>query len=251
MIRWELMESWREVLREAGLASFESLWNLKKVPFKRKKDREILRLELGERVFFLKRYFRLSWRERFFTWAEREWQAARTLAAEGFGVPEPVAMGVEVLLGWRKRALSLFREAPGKRLEDLLRENPSLVSEILEPLAETAARFHALGFSHQDFYLCHLFWDGQRIYLIDLQRVRRSRPPKTSWIIKDIAELFYSAREILGTYARDFEKDFLKLYARQHPWLLSEKGLTKLEKKVRRIARHDARLKARRKSPKA
>ncbi len=243
---FEIEPSWREILAGAGLASFEALWEVPARVFKIKREREIRRLEVSGRRLFLKRYFRFGALE-FRTGAEREWWAARELSRRGFGVPEPVAFGLE--RGIRpRRALSVFLEAPGVRLEDLLRDSPGSFRELIPPLVETAARFHAQGFSHQDFYLCHFFWNGHRLTLIDLQRVRWAGRPKPRWIIKDLAELFYSARELLGPEAGEFEARFLEGYLRFHPWLKSPSMLKKLEKKIRRIAAHDARLKARSRS---
>ncbi len=239
----EILSPWRSLLKRAGLSTFEALWRVEGLPFKRKPDREILLLEVSGRRLFLKRYFRFGLRD-FRCGAECEWWAARELLREGFSVPEPVAFGIERKL-WPKRALSLFCEARGRRLEDLFREDPESFRGVLPVLINTAARFHALGFSHQDFYLCHLFWDGERLTLIDLQRVRRARKPRARWIIKDLAELFYSARNVLGEEAEEFEALFLEGYFREHPWLNTPSMLNKLEKKIRRIAAHDAKLKTR------
>jgi len=246
MTIFEISPRWQELLKGQGLVTFEALWEAPTKPFKSKKDREIALLELGDERFFLKRYFRFPLFGFLKSGAEREWWAAKELSVHGFHVPEPVAFGLERGLR-RHRALSLFREVPGKRLEDLFKESPELFRKLLPPLVETAARFHALGFSHQDFYLCHLFWDGKRLFMIDLQRVRRARKIKPYWVIKDLAELFYSARQILGPGTREFEKAFLEAYFHYHPWLSEEKRLIKLEKKIAKIAAHDAKLKARRK----
>ncbi len=243
---FEIEPAWREILAGAGLASFEALWKVPARAFKVKRDREIRLLELDGRRLFLKRYFRFGCLE-LRTGAEREWWAARELARRGFGVPEPVAFGLE--RGIRpRRALSVFLEAPGVRLEDLFRDSPDSFRELIPPLVETAARFHAQGFSHQDFYLCHFFWDGTRLVMIDLQRVRWARKPKPRWIIKDLAELFYSARQVLGPDSGEFEQIFLEGYTRFHPWLGTPSMLKKLEKKIGRIAAHDAKLRARRRS---
>jgi len=242
----EIRPRWQELLKTQGLVTFEALWEAPIRRFKSKKDREIGVLELGGKRFFLKRYFRLPLFGLLSSGAEREWWAARQLLNYGFQVPEPVAFGLERGLR-RHRALSLFREAPGSRLEDLFKETPEVFHTLLPSLVEIAARFHALGFSHQDFYLCHLFWDGKRIFIIDLQRVRRSRKIKPYWVIKDLAELFYSARRVLGPQSSAFEEAFLKAYLRYHPWLSEEKCLIKLKKKIAKIAAHDAKLKAKRK----
>jgi len=239
----EIAPAWSRPLRRAGLAEFEAFWGRVGRPFKSKPDREIRLLEIEGRPLFLKRYFRFGWKERL-CGAEREWWAVRELSGYGFGVPEPVAFGLEKGLRPR-RAFSLLAAVPGRRLEDLFQEEPEIALPLAPPLANLAARFHALGFSHQDFYLCHLFWDGSRFFLIDLQRVRRSESLRIRWIIKDLAQLFYAARGILGEDCREFERVFLQDYARYHPWIRAAKMLKRLESKIRRIAAHDAKIKAR------
>ncbi|QJA06641.1 hypothetical protein FVE67_07475 [Thermosulfurimonas marina] len=242
---FEIVPGWREKLAGCGLERFEAFWGEVGRPFKVKPDREIRLLEVRGQSLFLKRYFRFGALE-FVCGAEREWWAVKELSRRGFSVPEPVAFGLERGLRPR-RAFSLLSAAPGRRLEDLFREEPEVALRLAWPLAAFAARFHALGFSHQDFYLCHLFFDGRRFFLIDLQRLRQSEGLRFRWIIKDLAELFYSAREVLGESSAEFEKRFLSEYGRFHPWLESPKMLKRLEGKIRKIAAHDAKLKARQK----
>ncbi len=244
MKRLEVNPSWVPRLEAAGLKEFEDFWRYPAQSFKKKKDREILFFPLGERRLFLKRYHFSFWQGFQERGAGREWWAAQSLSKEGFAVPSPVALGVERGLR-RRRAFSLFAEAPGERLEDLLRAHPQDYSRFLSPLVQTVARFHQQGYSHQDLYLCHLFWHEGEVVFIDLQRVRHTAGFKPRWIIKDLAELFYSARQILGPLASEFEREFLELYAAFHPWIRRSQSLIRLEKKIQRIARHDAKLQAR------
>ncbi len=230
-------------LSRVGLLTFDDFWRLRARPFKRKRDREIRVLNLDGKTYYLKRYFRLPrWRK---SGAETEWEGAMRLLRAGFSVPLPVCLGLERTF-WAGRAFTLFRSAQGVRLEDLFRQQfwPPLVT----PLAEVAGRFHAQGFSHQDFYLCHFFWDEEegRLTIIDLQRLRWAKRPKKRWVVKDLAELFYSVRETLSQdEAISFQEEFLRTYASYLPWV-KEKGFwSRVEKKIKRIARHDQKLKAR------
>jgi len=229
-------------LSRAGLLTFEDFWHLRARPFKRKKDREIRILTLDGKEYFLKRYFQLPRWGR--SGAEVEWEGAMQLLRRGFSVPLPVCLGIErkFLSG---RAFTLFQAARGRRLEDLFREGLSL--RLVSRLADVAGRFHAQGFSHQDFYLCHFFWDedDERLTIIDLQRLRFSRTPRRRWVVKDLAELFYSAEQVLsGDDLELFREEFFAVYASHLPWVREKKVLRLIERKKRRIARHDRKLKA-------
>ncbi len=226
-----------------GILSFEDFWNFPAEPFKLKKDRAIYRLDFGGQSFFLKKYFSLSRFRR--NEALNEWQAAKKLKEKGFRVPQPVAYGERYRSLLKKEAFVLFTEAPGSRLEDLFRKEPSLGLEMAPRLARFAACFHGAGFSHQDFYLCHIFWHEGNFYLIDLQRVRFCRRPPISWFVKDLAELFYSARNVLGEAFSGFWESFKEHYAKEMPRRTGNLFWRRVEWKMARIARHDSRIKKR------
>ena len=235
------------LLSQANLFTFEDFWSLKTTPFKKKKDREISLFQWEGKTFFLKRYFRIP----LFgpSGAEREWFGAQRLIRAGLKVPLPVSLGIQK--NWFKgRAFSLFLQAKGKRLEDLFLQEGW--RPFLKPLVQTATRFHLLGFSHQDFYLCHFFWDEaeKALTIIDLQRLRWRKNPPRRWIIKDLAELFYSARQTLDKNEYEaFREAFLFHYARYLPWIKKKKALEKLEKKIARITSHDRKRKQKAFSP--
>ncbi len=231
------------LLDQAGLVAFEDFWEGNFPLFKKKKDRAIYRLEIEGQFFFLKRYFPFPfWRK---NEARNEWEAACLLRRSGFKVPTPVAFG-ERRKGFKKMAFTLFKAAEGERLEDLFRQEPEKsLQEIVPVLAHLAGRFHRAGFAHQDFYLCHFFWDGKELTLIDLQRVRRSLPSKKAWVIKDLAELFYAAENVLAGQFPVFLQKFSRHYALFVPWIKDPAFLAKIGRKKAKIARHDAKLKAR------
>jgi len=69
---------------------------------------------------------------------------------------------------------------------------------LLERVAEVARDFHRAGFHHRDLYACHFFVRenpmGQfQVNLIDLQRARHRRWGRRRWLVKDLAQLLYSA----------------------------------------------------------
>ncbi len=77
------------------------------------------------------------------------------------------------------------------------RESHALRS-LIGSVADVAGKFHQLGYNHRDFYCCHFFikepLPGEfQVNLIDLQRVEHRRRGRRRWIVKDLAQLAYSA----------------------------------------------------------
>lgn len=240
--------------------SWEDLWAHPELkPFKAKKDREILTLELGGEVFFVKRYFGpgvgvvkyilRGFRDKY--GPENEWQQALFLKKLGIKAVEPVAFGIEHRSGIIKRAIVVTLKLGGSRLEDLFREKADIDHKIkmVKKLAAFAGYFHSTGLSHQDFYLCHLFWSPQTedVSLIDLQRLRYYRgqngQPRLNWVVKDLAQLDYSSRNVLNSeeYHR-LKKSFLSVYKGYLPLISEPIIVRKIRKKVARISRHDQKL---------
>ncbi len=108
---------------------------------------------------------------------------------------------------------------------------------LLGETARIARTLHERGLCHRDLYLCHFFvvpGEGDRIVLIDLQRVRPLGAFRRRWIVKDLAALNHSAKE--GIVSVSDRLRFLRTYL----------GLDRLDgrsrKLVRRIAKKTARI---------
>jgi hypothetical protein len=114
----------------------------------------------------------------------------------------------------------------------------------MEMLADFAARFHSAGFTHQDFYLCHLFWNENtnEIGVIDLQRLRRTSRIVLPWVIKDIAQIGYASKNIF--LSSDWERlfnIFWNSYTKRLPQFGDPGVMEKIKRKIARIERHDSR----------
>ena len=265
---WNFRSSYFEVQRSfepvfKGL-SLEDLWSHPDLKpfFKHKKNREILLLKLNNTEFIVKRYHGpgvglLRYLLRGFSdkyGPENEWQKAQFLKTLGIKAIEPVAFGVEQYCGIIRRALLITFKMEGSALEDLLREKMELSqkTQVVKELAVFAGRFHTLGLSHQDFYLGHLFWSSElrEIGLIDLQRIRYNKgqksQPRLGWIVKDLAQLDYSARNVLTNEEYGHLKHtFVSVYKQYLPLIAEARVARMIRRKVARIARHDQKLQAR------
>jgi heptose I phosphotransferase len=75
---------------------------------------------------------------------------------------------------------------------------PRGLRTLLHEVARVARRFHDMGFNHRDLYCCHFFIrespaEAFRVHLIDLQRVEHRCRWRWRWLVKDLAQLAYSA----------------------------------------------------------
>ncbi len=139
---------------------------------------------LGLRFGF-KRYIPAGW---------GEWEQITQLKAY---LPTMTAVSAGILPGtWGKYTGASFCITEALygyiQLDHYLRTE-TLTRALIQQVANYAKQFHALHFSHKDFYLCHWFYhpQTQHLALIDLQRL--TRPLFFyRWRIKDIAELDYS-----------------------------------------------------------
>jgi DNA-binding helix-hairpin-helix protein with protein kinase domain len=114
------------------------------------------------------------------------------------------------------------------------------------PATHLAAQLHNAGLHHRDLYLCHFFmkYDEETIdvKLIDIARVKKlpALLTRTRWIVKDLSQFWFSTLPLPITEPQ--REAWLARYMEKR----GEKGLVPLkraiEKKVARIAKHDAKL---------
>jgi hypothetical protein len=76
---------------------------------------------------------------------------------------------------------------------------------------------HANGMNHRDCYICHFLLDQTtentalpRLYLIDLHRAQIRAVTPTRWVVKDLAGLYFSSKDI-GLTSRDLLR-FIREY---------------------------------------
>lgn len=156
------------------------------------------------------------------------------------------------LVAWGKlpdgRSFLITRHLDGFTPSDKLVEQGVSFDRLLMPTADLSAKLHMSGLHHRDLYLCHFLanTDGVEVELklIDTGRVARlgSIFTRGRWIIKDLAQLWYSTTKLPIT---DEQRDaWLKRYAEQRG-LPGCAGIKKaILRKVAKIARHDRHLNA-------
>jgi tRNA A-37 threonylcarbamoyl transferase component Bud32 len=170
--------------------------------------RNVARIEVGNWTGFLKREYRVPWKDYLAGWwagfglvskSRREWRVLQALRRRGIGCPQPVAVGER-----GGQAFLLVRALPGAiDLHSYLVQGKCAGLEARARLARTlgrvVARLHATGFTHPDLYAKHVFVrpDDQAVFLIDFQRTRLRRRVSWSCRWRDLAALDASLGEDL------------------------------------------------------
>jgi heptose I phosphotransferase len=236
-------DRFRFELEAAGLARFGAVMTVSEGQCLRVlEDRENWRLELRgalstARGAYLKRHHVRSWQSRIRArWGAGPGQTAgrveaqniRRLAAARIACMELVAYGENLQPdGWLE-SFVLTEELDGYQpLDDFLRErfpagrsrgararNRDL-DRLIRQVAAVVRRLHRAGYNHRDLYCCHLFVrepDRGRfeLKLIDLQRMEHRRRFRRRWLVKDLAQLAYSAPR--GSIRRTHRLAFMRYY---------------------------------------
>jgi len=254
------------LLRRHHWTTFAVIWSRTAeaaIAKKLRTDRITLQFTLDDsgrtRTFYIKRHGRSSLKEYIkpllsLRWpilgARNEWNALLAFHEAGLPTMTPVAMGqdgahsfliTEALENCTK--LSELESGPhheSTSAHDL--PQPDRRS-VMDELAKITRRMHGAGLHHQDYYLGHLLLPnpavtGQappdRIYVIDLGRARQQRPLARRWIVKDLAQLNFSAHDV-----SDSERmRFLRQYLGRRITRSDRKLISCIAAKTNAIARH-------------
>lgn len=248
------------LLRTHKLDNFETFMrsDLGNVAKHQRLERSTYRLLLEENTgrpieLYIKQHRAAPWKEYIKPWlrlrrpilgARHEWDAIGHFHRAGIPTMVPVAVGE-----WRGESFLVTRGIEQCcKVSDwmdarygLVPQTPADDSEtlsLLHRIADLARRMHQAGLHHQDFYLNHLLMRTGHprydLYIIDLGRACRRERLSQYWIVKDLAQLFYSARML----PRWMRLHFLEHYFNRSLTREDSRLLGRIESKMARIARH-------------
>jgi heptose I phosphotransferase len=264
--RLHVNRQFSQVLAANGLTTCEAVLNRPQGQVVRQiKSRSTARIVLpsdaGEQTFYLKRHAPPRLRERLrpllnlsmpILGARNEWEAILRFHAVGIPTVTPVAFGE-----WQQHSLVMTQDLgtdftlldwvneTADRREQAAESNESaeilsLKRRLIHRVAAIARQMHKCNIHHQDFYLNHMLWRQDPsmldIRVIDLGRVVRSAKRSQRRIIKDLAQLDFSARRL----SCSDRLRFLRLYLGR-PFRPSDRWLVRcVARKSRHIASHTA-----------
>lgn len=253
--RLTVNRAFADLLCQHQWQTFASIWDrTAQAPIAKKlrTDRVTLRFTLTdaghERVFYIKRHVRSSWKEYVkpllrLTWpilgARNEWQAILDFHLAGLPTMIPVALGENgpnsfLVTEGLENCIKLSEINRQQPSGDVGRHDPR--SNLLRHVAAIARTMHRNGLNHQDFYLGHLMQserDPNLIFVIDLGRVQKHRKLSRRWIVKDLAQLQYSASATAREQLR-----FLKEYLGRRLTTQDKSLMFAIQSKSAAIARH-------------
>jgi Lipopolysaccharide kinase (Kdo/WaaP) family len=251
--------AFQDRLEALGLTTVEAFLKLSGSVVREIDSRVTRRIDLGSLVIYLKQHGTPHWREllvpllRFSKptlGAEPEWSAIIEFHRLSIPTVEPVAFGVH-----RHGSFLATQDLSAKcDLKSWVREcrtriqhdgnwrpcDAAQAMRFTERLAVIVARMHRHGFHHQDLYLNHVLWlpgkpeGSPDLRIIDLGRVASARLFRRRWILKDLAQLHYSAIGVPGT----LQMRFLRLYLGRRLQRSDRRWIRWILWKSNRIARH-------------
>lgn len=253
--RLTVNKTFAELLRRHHWQTFESIWVATAeaaIAKKLRTDRITLRFTLNdqgiERAFFIKRHSRSSWKEYIkpllrLTWpilgARNEWKAILDFHKVGLPTMTPVALGEAgpnsfLITEALENCTKLSELGPQANAETA--QPNELRRHLICHVARIARTMHESGMHHQDFYLGHLMLsqtNADRIYVIDLGRVQKQMHLSRRWIVKDLAQLDYSAAATPQERLK-----FLREYLGRRLTSADKKLIADIQSKAAAIGRH-------------
>ena len=259
---------YRAALAGLGLTSIDAIFsfdtgkNLAKsnlAPFRSRLQFDIgAARSLPPTTVFLKRYDKPSILVQLKNWlthrrriscASCEVEPIRELPAAAVCTPKIIAYGWQWGALFEKRSFiitekihdaeALERELPHCFNDPPTTENLKSRRDFIARLASFVRKFHNTGYCHRDLYFSHIFYrtDGT-FYLIDLARAFKPVLMHRRFLIKDIAQIHYSAPA--AHFSRSDRLRFYFAYTARNRLTRRDKPLIrKVLAKTNRMAKHD------------
>jgi len=249
-----------DCFKKIGIESIDDVFNfaggenLVKENLASFRQRIMFETENPKATLFLKRYQNIPKLKQINNWLSRrrristmdcDRMPAEILKDFGVNTPKTIAFGVQwqgiVGVGFEKRSFIITEKIPNS--VSLEKKLPAVFfrdrKKFIENLAAFVSKFHKTGFRHRDLYLCHIFCDENGGFtLIDLNRVFRPLIFGGRFLVKDLAQLYYSAPG--GIITKSDRLRFYMAYTRETKLSMKDRVfIKKIKSKARQMAEHD------------
>lgn len=200
-------------------SGFDQIMALKGEVYRALEGRRTQRIVLGSHCYFIKQHQGVGWKEIIknllqlrlpIVSAKNEYAAIKRLQTLNIPVPEVVGYGCRGINPASRQSFIITRELTQQiSLEELAKEweqdSPKFIDKIklIKEIARIARTLHQNGMNHRDFYICHFLLDISQqknifplLTLIDLHRAGLRKKVPERWIVKDLAGLYFSSKNI-------------------------------------------------------
>lgn len=250
-VRREFVDCFKKIGLKSmdDVSSFSGGKNLTKDNLAAFRQRIMFDTDNPKTTLFLKRYQNIPKLIQLKNWITRakrlsmmacDLKPSQNLKSSGISTPKVIAYGENWNGFFENRSFIVTEKIPGsasleEKLPESFRKNRK---KFIKNLAAFIRKFHDTGFRHRDLYLCHIFCDSKgQLTLIDLNRVFKPLFCTRKYLIKDLAELYYSSPKIIG---RTDRLRFFLNYLHKDKLSLKDKILIKkIKSKTQKMARHD------------
>ncbi|MCP4257780.1 MAG: hypothetical protein GY774_09680, partial [Planctomycetes bacterium] len=181
--------------------------------------------------------------------AVREYDAAYKLTASGIDTPKVISYGEQRNAFFETRSFIITEKIPDaesleRKLPDCF-EGPANIEKLklrrnfIVQAATFIKKFHETNKRHRDLYLSHIFYgESGKFYLIDLARVFRPILRRKRFLIKDVAQVYYSAPS--KHFSKTDRMRFYMTYSGQSKLRRKDKAfIRKVINKAEQMALHD------------
>ncbi|MGD0785328.1 MAG: lipopolysaccharide kinase InaA family protein [Sedimentisphaerales bacterium] len=241
-----------DCFKRLGLDSIEKIFlfekgkDLAKANLHASRRRIMFETDSPKTTLFLKRYQNVPKFTQLKNWLTRrkkistmacDLEPAENLRKLGINTPQTIAFGCQWQGLFEKHSFIITEKIPDSfSLEVKL---PKKNRKFIENLASFVRKFHNTGFRHRDLYLCHIFSDSRgQFTLIDLSRVFKPLVFSKKFLVKDLAQLYYSAPG--DFFTKTDRLKFLLCYLQKDKLTKQDKILIKnIKLKAKQMARHD------------
>jgi len=249
-------ENYVSCFTKNGVHSFVDIYNFKTDghKFTDNPGRTVETFSLDNKRMFIKKHFPVNKKvsskseKNIVDFARLEWENHLICGNLGINVPVPILWGYAHNPA---RAVMVTLEIPNhESLENILKNNSLPVEfakrlDFLKEIVQIATSLHRNNYCHKDFYTGHILVQSEGLtdvsdpvfFLIDLQRVVKTKFLKQRWIVKDLAQLNFTS-----DYECVTQKDklrFMRFYLGVNKFNKEHrKLLAKIIKKTERMRRH-------------
>ena len=249
--------AWQQFFGKFGLKSFDDFFMFSGGRIINKNHKRDVRvLTLGEngdgKVFFMKRFYNVHFKDIFFTFhnlgrfcsqGRYEWENAKLLLSNGIETYKPVCCSEQNRFGFEQKSFFITEQIQGRCFTDFIAENWARLAQtqkenLIVSLGKTIRKIHASHINFPDLYAWHIFikkaennknGDNWEFAFIDLHRMTRNVTNKNQ-LLQNLGRLDHSMLD--KYFDESIRRVLIESYAGQN-W---PGGIDRLARKVKRFS---------------